>query len=28
VRMDYRRAIASVRSAAHARSGFVERVYE
>jgi heat-inducible transcriptional repressor len=28
VRMDYRRAIASVRSAAHALSGFVERVYE
>jgi heat-inducible transcriptional repressor len=28
VRMDYRRAIASVRSAAHALSGFVEEVYE
>src|SRR3954452_16254350 len=28
VRMDYRRAIASVRAAAHALSGFVEEVYE
>ena len=28
VRMDYRRAIVSVRSAAHALSGFVEEVYE
>jgi heat-inducible transcriptional repressor len=28
VRMDYRRAIGSVRAAAHALSGFVEEVYE
>jgi heat-inducible transcriptional repressor len=28
VRMDYRRAIGSVRAAAHALSGFVEQVYE
>ena len=28
VRMDYGRAITSVRAAAHALSGFVEEVYE
>ena len=28
VRMDYRQAISSVRSAARALSGFVEQVYE